>query len=83
MTGRDEGLLPDGSTIVPLRYAPRWWQEPTDWDKSLKTVSVDVTVRGDLSDKDRKVVESGAHRSPVHYMFSKTGLLKTKFHYQK
>ena len=58
-------------------------KEPTDWDKSLKSVHVDVTVRGDLSDKDRKVVESGAHRSPVHYMFSKTGLLKTNFHYQK
>lgn len=58
-------------------------KEPADWDKSLKTVQVDVTVQGDLSDKDRKVVESGAARSPVHYIFSKTGLLKTKFNYKK
>lgn len=58
-------------------------KDPSDWDKTLKTVKVDVTVRGDLSDKDRMVVESGANRSPVHYLFSKTGLLKTAFHYKK
>jgi len=57
--------------------------EPADWDKSLKSVRVDVTVRGDLSDKDRKIIEDGATRSPVHYMFSRTGLLKTNFHYKK
>jgi uncharacterized OsmC-like protein len=58
-------------------------KEPSDWDKTLKTVRVDVTVRGDLSAADRAVVEDGAKRSPVHYMFSKTGLLKTEFHYQE
>ena len=29
-----------------------------------------------------KNIESGAKRSPAHYMFSKTGLLKTLFHYK-
>jgi uncharacterized OsmC-like protein len=58
-------------------------KDPSDWDKSLKTVKVDVSVRGDFSDKDRKTIEEGAKRSPVHYMFSKTGLLKTNFHYKK
>jgi uncharacterized OsmC-like protein len=57
--------------------------DPSDWDKSLKRVQVDITVRGDLSEKDRKTIEEGATRSPVHYMFSKTGLLKTKFNYKK
>jgi uncharacterized OsmC-like protein len=58
-------------------------KEPSDWDKTLKSVRVDVTVRGDLSAADRAVVEDGAKRSPVHYMFSKTGLHKTEFHYKK
>jgi uncharacterized OsmC-like protein len=58
-------------------------KDPSDWDKTLKTVKVDVTVRGDVSDKDRKTIEDGAKRSPVHYMFSRTGLLKTNFHYKK
>jgi uncharacterized OsmC-like protein len=58
-------------------------KEPSDWDKTLKSVRVDVTVRGDLSAADRAVVEDGAKRSPVHYMFSKTGLLKTEFYYKK
>jgi uncharacterized OsmC-like protein len=58
-------------------------KEPSDWDNTLKSVRVDVTVRGDLSDKDRATVEGGAKRSPVHYMFSRTGLLSTTFHYEK
>ncbi len=58
-------------------------KEPSDWDKTLKSVRVEVTVRGDLSAADHKVVEDGAKRSPVHYMFSKTGLLKTSFSYKK
>jgi uncharacterized OsmC-like protein len=57
-------------------------KEPSDWDRTLKSVRVDVTVKGDLSAADRAVVEDGAKRSPVHYMFSKTGLLKTEFHYK-
>jgi uncharacterized OsmC-like protein len=58
-------------------------KEPADWDNTMKSVRVDVTVKGDLSAQDRAVVEDGAKRSPVHYMFSKTGLLKTDFHYGK
>jgi len=58
-------------------------KEPSDWDNTLKAVRVDVTVRGDLSAKDRSVVEQGAKRSPVHYMFGRTGLLSTEFHYEK
>jgi uncharacterized OsmC-like protein len=58
-------------------------REPSDWDTTLKSVRVDVTVTGDLSAADRAIIEHGAKRSPVHYMFSKTGLLKTEFHYKK
>ena len=58
-------------------------KDPSDWDKTVKSVDVDVTVRGDISEKDRAVIEEGARRSPVHYMFGRTGLLKTKFQYKK
>src|ERR671930_2395026 len=44
-------------------------KDPSDWDKTMKSVQVDVTARGELSTKDRKVIEEGAKRSPVHYMF--------------
>jgi uncharacterized OsmC-like protein len=58
-------------------------KDPSDWDKTLKSVELDVTVRGDVSDRDKTIIEEGCRRSPVHYMFSKTGLLKTKYHYKK
>lgn len=57
-------------------------KEPSDWDETLKAVEVDVVARGDLSRKDREVIEEGAKRSPVNYMFTRTGLLKTRYHYQ-
>jgi uncharacterized OsmC-like protein len=57
-------------------------KEPSDWDDTLKAVEVDVVARGDLSREDREVIEEGAKRSPVNYMFSRTGLLKTRYHYQ-
>ena len=58
-------------------------KDPGDWDKTIKSVQVDVTAHGDLSEKDRSVIEEGAKRSPVNYFFSRTGLLKTKFNYKK
>src|SRR5712692_4614406 len=51
-------------------------KDPSDWDKTLKSVQVDVTARGDFSDRDKTAIEEGAKRSPVHYMFGRTGLLK-------
>jgi len=57
-------------------------KDPSDWDKTIKSVEVDVTVKGDISDRDKPVIEEGAKRSPVNYLFSKTGLLKTKFNYK-
>jgi uncharacterized OsmC-like protein len=57
-------------------------KDPTDWDNTLKQITVEVTARGDFSGDDRKMIEDGAKRSPVRYMFSKTGLLKTNFHYE-
>src|SRR5437899_4513987 len=57
-------------------------KEPSDWDNTLKQITVDVTARGALSGDDRKMIEDGAKRSPVRYMFSKSGLLKTNFHYE-
>jgi len=58
-------------------------KDPSDWDKTLKTVQVDVTARGNLSDQDHTTIEEGAKRSPVNYFFSRTGLLKTSYHYEK
>ena len=55
----------------------------SDWDRSMKEIAVTVTARGDFSEDDRRVIEEGATRSPVHYLFAKTGLLKTKFQYKK
>jgi hypothetical protein len=47
---------------------------PADWDNTLKQVTVDITARGDFSGDERKNIESGAKRSPVHYLFGRTGL---------
>jgi len=55
--------------------------EPADWDRSLRNVSVDVAVSGDLSERDKRKIEDGATRSPVRFLFSKTGLLQTTFSY--
>lgn len=57
-------------------------KEPSDWDKTLKSITVDVTAHGEFSDSDRKAIEEGAKRSPVNYIFSRTGLLKTAFHFE-
>lgn len=57
-------------------------KDPSDWDNTLKRIAVDITARGNFSDEDRKMIEDGARRSPVRYLFSKTGLLKTNFHYE-
>lgn len=56
-------------------------KEPSDWDQTIRAVQVDISARGNLSEQDRRTIESGATRSPVHYLFSKTGLLKTNFRY--
>lgn len=58
-------------------------KDPSDWEQTLKRISVDVTARGDLSNEDKKMIEEGAKRSPVNFMFGKTGLMETKFHYQR
>ena len=57
-------------------------KEPSTWDNTLRQITVDVTARGQLSADDRKTVEDGAKRSPVRYMFGRTGLLKTNFRYE-
>ena len=56
---------------------------PSDWDGTLREVHVDVKARGEFSDRERATIEEGATRSPVHYMFGRTGLLNTTFHYEK
>ena len=48
----------------------------------MKQITVDVTARGGFSGEDKKSIEDGAKRSPVRYVFSKSGLLKTNFHYE-
>src|SRR5712692_199531 len=42
-----------------------------------------ITGAKDSSDRDKTAIEEGAKRSPVHYMFGRTGLLKTRFQYKK
>lgn len=58
-------------------------KDPEEWERSLNTVKVDVTAKGDLSKKDQEMVEDGAKRSPVHHLLSRAVDLKTNFRYQK
>lgn len=58
-------------------------KDPDDWQQTLKSVKVDVTAKGDLSDKDKEMVEDGARRSPVRHLFSRAVDLKSSFRYQK
>jgi hypothetical protein len=51
-------------------------KDPSDWDNTLTQIMVEVSARGDFSGDDRKMIEDGAKRSPVRYMFSTTGLLR-------
>jgi uncharacterized OsmC-like protein len=57
-------------------------KDPSDWNNSLKAIQVNVTVRGNISERDRKLVEEGATRSPVHHIFSSGKQLKTTFRYE-
>ena len=57
-------------------------KNPSDWNTTLKTIQVNVTARGKLSDQDRKMVEEGATRSPVHHIFSSGKQVKTTFRYE-
>jgi len=58
-------------------------KDPSDWEQTLETVKVDVTAKGDLSQRDQQMVEEGATRSPVHHLFSRAVQLKTNFRYRK
>lgn len=57
-------------------------KDPSDWNKSLKAIQVNVTARGNLSERDRKMVEEGATRSPVHHIFSSGKQVNTTFRYE-
>lgn len=56
-------------------------KDPTSWEETMPRITVDVTARGEFSSEDKEMIEEGAKRSPVNFMFGKTGLLETKFHY--
>ena len=56
-------------------------KDPADWSKTMQRADVDVTVRGKFSDQDKRMIEEGATRSPVHHIFSRALQLETKFHY--
>jgi uncharacterized OsmC-like protein len=58
-------------------------KDPDDWQRTLKSVKVDVTAKGNLSEKDKEMIEDGARRSPVHHLFSRAVDLKSNFRYQK
>lgn len=57
-------------------------KDPSDWNTSLQFIEVKVTARGNLSERDRKLVEEGATRSPVHHIFSSGKQVKTTFSYE-
>jgi uncharacterized OsmC-like protein len=57
-------------------------KEPEDWTKTLKSVRVDVTASGRLSQRDKTMVEEGARRSPVHHIFGRALDVKTNFNYR-
>ena len=57
-------------------------KDPSDWNTSLKFIHVNVTARGKLSESDRKMVEEGATRSPVHHIFSSGKQVTTTFRYE-
>jgi uncharacterized OsmC-like protein len=57
-------------------------KDPSDWNTTLKSINVNVTTRGNLSERDRKMVEEGATRSPVHHIFSSGKQIKTTYHYE-
>ncbi len=56
-------------------------KEPEDWESTLKAVTLDVTAHGELSNTDKQKLEAGAHRSPVHHIFSRALDVQTRFHY--
>ena len=54
-------------------------KEPEEWDKSLKSVRLDVTATGKFSQRDKTMVEEGTARSPVHHIFGRALDVKTNF----
>lgn len=56
-------------------------KNPSDWNNSLREIRVDIRAKGKLSEADRKMVEEGASRSPVHHIFSSGKQVKTTFRY--
>jgi uncharacterized OsmC-like protein len=58
-------------------------KEPSDWEKTLRSVKVDVTARGNLNGHDQQMIEEGATRSPVHHLFSRAVKLRSSFRYEK
>jgi uncharacterized OsmC-like protein len=56
-------------------------RDPVVWKENLKQVKVDVTAHGKFSPEDRKMIEEGVTRSPVHSIFSRGMELKQEFHY--
>lgn len=56
-------------------------KDPKDWDNTLKSITVDVTAHGSFSDDDKKVIEEGATRSPVHHIFSRALRMDARFRY--
>ncbi len=57
-------------------------KEPEDWRNTMKSVRVDVTARGKLSKKDQEMIEEGAKRSPVNFIFSRALDVQTQFRYE-
>lgn len=58
-------------------------KDPSEWEKTLKTVDLEVAVRGNLSAQDKTMVEEGAGRSPIRHLFGRALDVRTKFSYEK
>ncbi len=57
-------------------------KDPKEWNDTMKAVQVDITAKGNLSKEDRKVIEEGVTRSPVHHIFSRAVDVQKRFHYE-
>jgi uncharacterized OsmC-like protein len=56
-------------------------RDPAEWAESMNQVNFDVTAHGNFSAEDKKIIEEGATRSPVHSIFNRALDLKQDFHY--
>lgn len=58
-------------------------KDPKEWEKTLRSLTLDVTARGNFSSEDKQMIEEGAGRSPVRHLFGRALDVRTVFRYEK